>query len=77
MIRIAIGLELSSVIGAGCRYFDILTPSPQMIPAALIVLAMTVACTSMARIGSPKEGVATTRSWNDAATSNVHSPHVC
>jgi XapX domain-containing protein len=55
MIRIALGFELSSVIGAGCRYFDIPAPSPPVIPAALIVLAMTLGYTSMDRVVSRKE----------------------
>ena len=61
MIRIAIGFVLSFVIGAGCRYFDIPAASPPVIPGALIVLAMTLGYSSMDRIVSRKEGVATTR----------------
>ena len=61
MIRIAIGFVLSFVIGAGCRYFDIPAASPPVIPGALIVLAMTLGYTSMDRIVSRKERVATTR----------------
>ena len=61
MIRIAIGFVLSFVIGAGCRYFDIPAASPPVIPGALIVLAMTLGYTSMDRIVSRKERVATTK----------------
>jgi len=61
MIRIAIGFVLSFVIGAGCRYFDIPAASPPVIPGALIVLAMTLGYSSMDRIVSRKERVATTR----------------
>ena len=61
MIRIAIGFVLSFEIGAGCRYFDIPAASPPVIPGALIVLAMTLGYTSMDRIVSRKERVATTK----------------
>ena len=61
MIRIAIGFVLSFVIGAGCRYFDIPAASPPVIPGALIVLAMTLGYTSMDRIVSRSERVATTK----------------
>src|SRR5258707_6794635 len=61
MIRIAIGFVLSFVIGAGCRYFDIPAASPPVIPGALIVLAMTLGYSSMDRIVSRKERVATTK----------------
>src|SRR6266700_2322638 len=61
MIRFAIGLVLSFVIGAGCRYFDIPAASPPVIPGALIVLAMTLGYSSMDRIVSRKERVATAR----------------
>jgi len=62
-LKILIGLALSFVIGAGCRYFDIPPASPPVIPGALIVLAMTLGYTSMDRLvvnGNPK-AVATTK----------------
>ena len=49
-MKILIGLVLSFVIGAGCRYFDIPAASPPVIPGALIVLAMTLGYTSMDRL---------------------------
>jgi XapX domain-containing protein len=61
MIRIAIGFVLSFVIGAACRYFDIPAASPPVIPGALIVLAMTLGYTSMDRLVSRKDRVATTK----------------
>jgi XapX domain-containing protein len=61
MMRIAIGFVLSFLIGAGCRYFDIPAASPPVIPGALIVLAMTLGYSSMDRIVSRKERVATTK----------------
>jgi XapX domain-containing protein len=61
-LKILIGLVLSFVIGAGCRYFDIPAASPPVIPGALIVLAMTLGYTSMDRLlaKNPK-AVATTK----------------
>ena len=61
MIKIAIGFVLSFVIGAGCRYFDIPAASPPVIPGALIVLAMTLGYSSMDRVLTPKNRVATTK----------------
>jgi XapX domain-containing protein len=61
MIRIAIGFVLSFLIGAGCRYFDIPAASPPVIPGALIVLAMTLGYSSMDRLVSRKDQVATTK----------------
>jgi len=40
-MKFAIGLFLSFLIGAGCRYFDIPVPSPPVLPGALLVMAMT------------------------------------
>jgi XapX domain-containing protein len=61
MIRIVIGLVLSFLIGAGCRYFDIPAASPPVVPGALIVLAMTLGYTSMERALSRKNQAATTK----------------
>jgi XapX domain-containing protein len=62
-LRIPIGLVLSFVIGAGCRYFDIPAASPPVIPGALIVLAMTRGYTSMDRllVNKNPKAVATTK----------------
>ena len=62
-MKILIGLILSFVIGAGCRYFDIPAASPPVIPGALIVLAMTLGYSSMDRLITNKnpKAVATTR----------------
>jgi XapX domain-containing protein len=64
-LKILIGLALSFIIGAGCRYFDIPAASPPVIPGALIVLAMTLGYTSMDRLLTNKnpEAVATTKQF--------------
>ena len=59
-MKILIGLVLSFVIGAGCRYFDIPAASPPVIPGALIVLAMTLGYTSMDRVMIRKNSKAAT-----------------
>jgi XapX domain-containing protein len=61
MAKIAIGMVLSFLIGAGCRYFDIPAASPPVLPGALIVLAMTLGYTSVDRLMSRKEQAATTK----------------
>ena len=61
-MKILIGLVLSFLIGAGCRYFDIPAASPPVIPGALIVLAMTLGYTSMDRALIRKGRAATTKS---------------
>jgi XapX domain-containing protein len=40
-MKFALGLVVSFVVGAACRYFDIPVGSPSVIPGALIVVAMT------------------------------------
>jgi XapX domain-containing protein len=62
-LKILVGLVLSFVIGAGCRYFDIPAASPPVIPGALIVLAMTLGYASMDRLVTNKNpnAVATTK----------------
>jgi XapX domain-containing protein len=40
-MKFALGLMVSFVVGAACRYFDIPVGSPSVIPGALIVVAMT------------------------------------
>ncbi len=42
MLTIFLGLALGLAIGAGCRWFDIPSPSPPRITGALLVLAMTL-----------------------------------
>ena len=45
MTKIAIGLLVGLLIGAGCRIFDIPVPSPPKLIGALLVVAMTVGYT--------------------------------
>jgi XapX domain-containing protein len=63
MARILIGVVLSFLIGAACRYFDIPAASPAVIPGAIIVLAMTLGYSSMDRVVSRRQHAATTKSF--------------
>jgi XapX domain-containing protein len=40
-MKILIGLLISFLVGAGCRFFDIPSPSPPVLPGAILVVAMT------------------------------------
>jgi XapX domain-containing protein len=60
-MKIVIGFILSFLIGVGCRYFDIPAASPPVLPGALIVLAMTLGYTSMDRMMTRKNQIATTK----------------
>ena len=42
MIKIILGLVLGLLIGAGCRWFDVPSPSPPRLVGALLVVAMTL-----------------------------------
>jgi len=61
MARIVIGIVLSFLIGAACRYFDIPAASPPVIPGAIIVLAMTLGYSSVDRVVSRRQHAATTK----------------
>ncbi|HXJ41048.1 MAG TPA: DUF1427 family protein [Bryobacteraceae bacterium] len=63
MARILIGVVLSFLIGAACRYFDIPAASPPVIPGAIIVLAMTLGYSSMDRVVSRRQPAATTKNF--------------
>ncbi len=41
-MKLAAGLVLGLVIGAGCRWFDVPVPSPPKLVGALLVVAMSV-----------------------------------
>ena len=42
MIKIAAGIVLGTLIGAGCRWLDIPLPAPPKLMGALLVVAMTL-----------------------------------
>jgi XapX domain-containing protein len=42
VLKIAIGLALGFLIGAGCRWFDVPTPSPPTLIGACLVVSMTL-----------------------------------
>ena len=55
-MKFAIGLVISFLVGAGCRYFDIPVGSPPVLPGALLVIAMTLGYTTTDRLVSRKNG---------------------
>ena len=61
MVKVVIGLVVSFLVGVGCRYFDIPSPSPPVLPGALLVVAMTLGYTSTDRLLAHKGRVATTK----------------
>jgi len=60
-MKFVIGLVVSFLVGAGCRYFDIPVGSPPVLPGALLVLAMTLGYTSTDRLLTSKGRIATTK----------------
>jgi XapX domain-containing protein len=61
MTKILIGFLVSFLVGAGCRFFDIPSPSPPVLPGALLVVAVTLGYTVTDRLLTGKERVATTK----------------
>jgi XapX domain-containing protein len=59
-MKFLIGVVVSLVVGAGCRYFDIPVPSPPVIPGALLVLAMTIGYSSTNALLNRRGSMATT-----------------
>lgn len=49
-MKIAMGLIVSFLVGAGCRYFDVPVPSPPVLPGALLVVAMTLGYSATDRV---------------------------
>jgi XapX domain-containing protein len=64
LVKLMIGVIISFIIGAGCRYFDIPVPSPPVIPGALLVLAMTI-------------GYSTTNKFLDRKGEYASTSHLC
>ena len=60
-MKIAIGLLVSFLVGAGCRYFDIPVPSPPVLPGALLVVAMTLGYAATDHALSRHGRIATTK----------------
>ena len=59
-MKLLVGVVVSLVVGAGCRYFDIPVPSPPVIPGALLVLAMTIGYSATNALLNRKGNLATT-----------------
>jgi XapX domain-containing protein len=53
MLRIAIGLIVGFLVGAGCRWFNVPAPSPPTLWGAFLVVSMTVGYAVVDRIIAP------------------------
>jgi XapX domain-containing protein len=60
-MKLIIGVAVSFLVGAGCRYFDIPVPSPPVLPGALLVVAMTLGYSGADRVLLRKMHFATTK----------------
>jgi len=60
-MRIAIGLFVGFLIGAGCRFFDIPSPAPPVLPGALLVVAITLGYTAVDHLLEGKARAAVTK----------------
>ena len=61
MVKFVVGLIVSFLVGAGCRFFDIPVGSPPVLPGALLVVAMTLGYTSTDRLMTRNNKPATTK----------------
>lgn len=59
-MTLLLGVCVSFLVGAGCRFFDIPVPAPPVIPGALLVFAMTVGYGAVDRGPVTRGQVATT-----------------
>jgi XapX domain-containing protein len=59
-MKVLIGLTVSLLVGAACRFFDIPVPSPPVIPGALLVVAMTLGYSGMDRVLAGRDRASTT-----------------
>jgi len=62
-MKILLGVIVSLLVGAGCRFFDIPSPSPSFLPGALLVVAMTLGYSATDRILTRAGRVATTKDF--------------
>jgi len=71
-MKFLIGLIISFLVGAGCRYFDLPVGSPAVVPGALLVLAMTLGYSSTDKLMS-KQRVATMKALCGGPTAKTVS----
>lgn len=78
MLKPVVGIILGSLIGAGCRWFDIPVPSPSKLTGALLVVAMTVGYMGTDKLIATKfstKGPASTEEMCGGPTGDVVSSH--
>ncbi len=76
MIKIAMGLLLGLVIGAGCRWFDLPLPSPPRLVGVFLILTITVGYIGTDKLIAAKfaaRGPATAKSMCAGPTGEVIS----
>ena len=76
-MRVAIGLFVGFLIGAGCRFFDIPSPSPPVLPGALLVVAITLGYTAVDRMLEGKAQAAATKHLCGGPSGLVKASHDC
>ena len=59
-MKLLVGVVVSFIVGAGCRFFDIPVPSPPVIPGAILVLAMTIGYSATSKVLDRRGNFATT-----------------
>jgi len=60
-MKIVIGAAVAFLVGAGCRFFDIPSPSPPVLPGALLVVAITLGYSAVDRILEGRAPAASTK----------------
>jgi XapX domain-containing protein len=60
-MKLLIGVFVSLLVGAGCRFFDIPVPSPPILPGALLVVAMTFGYSAADRVMVQRARASTTQ----------------
>jgi XapX domain-containing protein len=60
-MKLLIGVFVSMLVGAGCRFFDIPVPSPPILPGALLVVAMTFGYSAVDRVMVQRARASTTQ----------------
>jgi len=77
MTKIAAGLIVGLLIGAGCRWFDIPLPGPPKLVGALLVAAVTIGYMATDKLIATRfasKGAASTRDMCGGPTGDVSSP---
>jgi XapX domain-containing protein len=72
-MKLLVGVLLSLLVGAMCRFFDIPVPSPPVLPGALLVVAMTLGYSGVDRLMAARGSASTTSHLCGGPTGNTTS----